>query len=93
MSPWKNRGWCLRPNYESLKTKHHGQPKRIKTVYGGGRKQAEKDIIKSIKNHFKLKNYAIKDRIIRVIKALFQQENDYYKPIRVGNFWNNNYIE
>ena len=21
------------------------------------------------------------------------QENDYYKPIRVGNFWNNSYIE
>ena len=20
-------------------------------------------------------------------------EEDYYKPVRVGNFWNNNYIE
>ena len=22
-----------------------------------------------------------------------QQEKDYFEPIRVGNFWNNNYIE
>ena len=25
--------------------------------------------------------------------SLFKQENDYYKSIWVGNFWNNNYIE
>ena len=25
--------------------------------------------------------------------SLFKQEGDYYKPIRVGNFWNNSYIE
>ena len=37
----------------------------------------------------------IKDRIIRDIRTLFEQENeeDYYKPKRVSNFWNNNYIE
>ena len=23
----------------------------------------------------------------------FEQQDDYYKPERVGNFWNNNYIE
>ena len=31
--------------------------------------------------------------MIRYIKTLFEQEDDYYEPIRVGNFWNNNYIE
>ena len=36
----------------------------------------------------------IKDRIIGDIRALFEQEEkDYYKPERVNNFWNNNFIE
>ena len=36
----------------------------------------------------------IKDRIIREIRALFeQQEEDYYELKRVNNFWYNNYIE
>ena len=25
--------------------------------------------------------------------SLFKKEDDYYKPIRVGKFWNNSYIE
>ena len=60
-------------------------------------KQSEDSIsiIKIIRNLFKLKkeNEAIKDRIIRDIKTLFKQEEDYYKPVRVSNLWNNNYIE
>ena len=36
----------------------------------------------------------IRDRIIRAVKTLLeQQEEDYYEPKRVSNFWNNNYIE
>ena len=35
---------------------------------------------------------AIKDRIIRDIKSLFEQI-DYYEPVRVGNFHSNDYIE
>ena len=38
----------------------------------------------------------IKDGILRDIRILFEQEeNDkyYYKPKRVNNFWNNNYIQ
>ena len=34
----------------------------------------------------------IKDRIIRDIRALFELEEDYCKPKRVSNFWNNDYI-
>ena len=32
---------------------------------------------------------------MRDIRLLFEQqeENDYYKPKRASNFWNNNYIE
>ena len=38
---------------------------------------------------------AIKDRILRDFKNLFEQEGkeNYYKPVRVGNIWSNNYIE
>ena len=36
---------------------------------------------------------AIKHRMIRDIRNLFEhEEEDYYKPVRVGNFWNNSYI-
>ena len=37
----------------------------------------------------------IKNRIIRDIRTLFQQqeEKDYHKPKKVSNFLNNNYIE
>ena len=79
-----------------FKIKVYSKPERVKTVYGGGKKQSEESIIKSIRNLFKLKkeNGAIKDRIIRDIRTIFEREEiDYYKPIRVGNFWNNNYIE
>ena len=40
-----------------------------------------------------LKKEAIKDKIIRDIKNLFEQKEDYYKPVRVVNFCSNNYIE
>ena len=78
-----------------FQTKDYSKPKCIKTVYGGGKKQSEENTTKSIRNLFKLKkeNEAIKDRIIRDIKTLLKQEDDYYKPISVGNFWNINYIK
>ena len=51
---------------------------------------------KVIENLFRLKKEtkAIKDRMLNDIKNLCEheeQEND-YKPVRVGNFWSNNYI-
>ena len=60
------------------------------------KKEIDDNKIKSIRNLFRLKkeNEAIKDRIIRDIRNLFEQEKeDYYKPVRVGNFWSRNYIE
>ena len=57
----------------------------------------EENIIKNIINYFKLEKEtnAIKDRILRNIKNLFEHEEEesYYKPVRVSNFWSNNYIE
>ena len=79
-----------------FKTKGYSKPKPVKTVYGGGKKQSEENIIKSIRNLLKLKKETetIKDKIIRDTRTLFEQkEEDYYKPMRLGNFWNNNYIE
>ena len=79
-----------------FKTKYYSKSERVKTVYGGGKKKSKETIIKNIRNPFKLKkeNEAIKDRIVREIKTLFEQEEkDYYKPIRVDNFWSNNCIE
>ena len=53
-------------------------------------KQKKKKKIKKKKQNERI----IKYRIIRDIRTLFEQEEeDYYKPKRVSNFWNNNYIE
>ena len=42
----------------------------------------------------KKENEAIKERVIRDIRNLFENEEEYYyKPVQVGNFWSNNYIE
>ena len=66
----------------------NGRGKKLSTT------KSEENITKSIRNLFILKkgNKEINDKIIRDI-TLFEQEGDYYKPIRVGNIWNNNYIE
>ena len=64
-----------------FKTMDYSKPEPIVTVYGGGKKQSEE-------------NEEIKDRIIRDIRTLFEQEEkDNYKPIIVGNFQNNRYTE
>ena len=41
----------------------------------------------------KKENQTIKDKIIRDIKTFFEEENDYHKPMKVDNFWNNNFIK
>ena len=59
-------------------------------------KKTGDSIIKNIRNRFMLEkeNKAIKNRIIKDNRNLFEQEDKYYyKQVRVGNFWNNNYIE
>ena len=53
--------------------------------------------IKDIRNIFRLEKQTktITDRILGDIKNLFEHEEEekYYKPVRVSNFWRNNYIE
>ena len=59
------------------------------------RKEIDKSSIEDITNLFRLKkeNETIKNKMIRDIKTLFEGEDNYHKSRRVGNFWNNNYIE
>ena len=33
------------------------------------------------------------DRIISYIKKIFEQEENFYKPVRIGNFYGKNYIK
>ena len=40
----------------------------------------------------KKKYKAIQDRVIRDIRNLFKQEDDYCESIRVDNLWKDNYI-
>ena len=52
--------------------------------------------IKDTKNLFRLKKESkvITDSIFTDIRNLFEhKEENYYKPVRVSNFWTNNYIE
>ena len=49
--------------------------------------------MKDIRNLFKLEkeNKAIKEKVIEDIKTPFEQQEEQYRPSRVGNFWDNNY--
>ena len=53
----------------------------------------EENIIEGIRNFFRQekKTKVIKDRILRDTKNLFEheEEKNYYKPVRVNNFWSN----
>ena len=53
--------------------------------------------MKNIRNPFRQKKEVkvIKVIVLRNIKKLFEYEKgegNYYKPVRVNNFWRNNYI-
>ena len=52
--------------------------------------------IKDIKNPFGLEKEtkAIKDRVLKDIKKFFEhKEENYYKLVRVSDFWSSDYIE
>ena len=57
----------------------------------------QKKAIQSIRNLLQVKNEnkVIQYRIIRDIRTLFEQEeeNDFYKRIRAGSFWNKNSVK
>ena len=61
------------------------------------KKELNYTAVKGITNFYRLgkeTKKAIKDRAFRDIKNLFEfEEEHYFKPGRVNNFWSNNYIE
>ena len=62
------------------------------------KKEIDDTGIKDIRNRFrfKKKHKVIIDRTLRDIRNVFKhevEEKSYYKPVRVSNFWSNNYIE
>ena len=60
------------------------------------KKEIDDNTVNDIRNLFRLKKIkAIKKRIIRDIRNLFEHEKGehYYKPLNLGNFWINSYIE
>ena len=62
------------------------------------KKEQNDTAIKDIRNLFRLEKEVkgIKDIVLRNIKNLFEyekEEENYYKPVRVNNFWSNNYTE
>ena len=71
------------------------KPTHISNVYRARKElrksktQAEGNVIKYVINLFKLQNEPINDRIIRNMKNLFELEEDYYKPVKVDNFYSN----
>ena len=58
------------------------QPRTIVNQEKKIKKQSEDKIIK-----------AIDERIVTDISNLLEQKEDYYKAVRVSNFWSNNYFE
>ena len=59
------------------------------------KKEIDDTAIKYIRNLFRLENKVIKERILTDIGNVceHEEEENYYKPVRVSNFWSNNYIE
>ena len=52
----------------------------------------QENIVKNVRNLFRLEKETkgIKDEILIYVKNLFEE---YYKPVKVNNFWSKNYIE
>ena len=48
--------------------------------------------MKGLRNLFRLKK-SVKEGTIRYIIKLFELKENYYKPVRGGNFYRNNYNE
>ena len=97
MSFFKTKSQQKLVETKTCRNKNLSKQKLVETVHGGVKKprklkiqkQSEDNIIRNTRNLFKLKKKkkAIKDKIFRDIKTLFeQQKEDYYKPVRVGNF-------
>ena len=72
--------------------------KDVRNPFKQKKKEIDDNAIKDVNILFRLEkeNEAIKNKITRDIRNLFELEykkGNYYKQVRVGNFWSNNYIK
>ena len=81
---------------ESLRIEEEKIIKDIRNLFRL-RKELNYTAIKDIKNLLRQKKEtkAIKDRILRDIENLseYEEEENYYKPVRASKFWSNYHIE
>ena len=80
---------------ESLSHKEENILKNVRNLVTL-KKELNYTAMNDIRNLFRLQKEtkAIKKRILRGIKNLFEHEEEIYgKPVRVSSFWSNNYIE
>ena len=82
---------------ESLSVKEENIINKYKKSFQT-KKGAKLHSVRDIRNLFRLEKEtkAIKDIIIRDVKnpsELEKEEENYYKPVRIINFWSNCYIE
>ena len=76
--------------FKTNTTKNYSKATRANNVDGGQKKPRKSKIKKTIRRQ---NVKAIETKRVRYIKKLFEQEEDFDKPVRLGNFYNNNCIE
>ena len=69
--------------------RNFSKPTHVSMMYGGQKKPRKPKIKKQSEDKIK----ESQDRIIRDIKNLLEQEEDYCKPVRVRSLFSNIYIE
>ena len=82
---------------ESLSLEEENIIKGIRNIFRL-KKEQNYTAAKDIRNLFRQvkESKTIKERILRDIKNLFEhkkEQENYYKPVSVSNFWSKNYIE
>ena len=75
-------------NSRIKKDKKDKKKKKVKKKTKQQQQQLENNIIKDIKKYFQTEKNNLDIR-----NHFGQQEESYYKTVRVGNFWSNSYIE
>ena len=75
--------------FKTNTAKNCSETTRDNNVYGDRKKTKNK----KKQSQYKITK-AIKDRLIKDVENCFEyEEEDFYKPVRAGNFYSNNYIE
>ena len=49
--------------------------------------------LRNIRYRYEPEKHGNKEEVLRVIRTLFEREEDYYKPVKIGNAFDHNFIE